>query len=102
MKYFMSKRTLPKDEDDGENKWFVSTVAGNINFDNLEEFFSKRMLESIQLVIAATIQLLTELSNNKPSMLKSVKAGAIKGLKEGAVTLAATALAVLFGVDLYN
>lgn len=75
-----------------ENKWFVTSIAGNISFESVEELFGERMQEAIDLVISTSITLWVELNKNQPDILREFSKGFLKGL---GVAVTATVLAFL-------
>jgi hypothetical protein len=72
-----------EDDDYGEKKWFVASVAGNISFENVEELFGERTAKAIGVVMNRTSELLSELQEKKPSTWTAIKKGFISGLKIG-------------------
>lgn len=84
-----------EDLDDGENKWFVASIAGNISFSSFKDLFNERMQEVTQLVLARTIQLSRELNENQPNMLNAISNGFMKGV--GTAVLAG--VASFLGID---
>jgi hypothetical protein len=72
-----------EDEDCGDIKWFVASIAGNLSFDSMEEVFSPRMMETIRLVLEQTVELITELQERKPSKLKAIGKGFWEGMLTG-------------------
>ena len=80
-----------EDPDCGEPKWFVASVAGNLNFEKPEEFFGDRTMEVTGLVLEKTNQLLTEIQEKEPSTLRAIG----KGLKVGLATLGTVVLDVI-------
>lgn len=68
-----------EDPDFCDNKWFVASIAGNISFDSIEDLMCERMNQTISVVFDKSVQLLTELQERQPSMLKAVGKGIING-----------------------
>jgi len=85
-----------EDADYGDNKWFVASVAGNISFESEDEIFGDRTMEALEVVMERTKELLTELQEREPSMLKAVGKGILAGLGLGLLSGAAQA----FGIDI--
>ena len=85
-----------EDEDDGESKWFVATVVGNISFDDAENVFTPRTQESIRLIIEKTLSLFQELATREPSMGRAIGKGILEGIGAGV----AVGIAAYFGIDL--
>jgi hypothetical protein len=69
-----------EDLDDGENKWFVASVAGNISLEDLAKEFPK-IQKVIDVVLSRSAELAQELSENKPSVLKAIEKGMVKGIR---------------------
>jgi hypothetical protein len=90
---------LLEDFDYGENKWFVASICGNLDLDDIEELFNDRAQETMMLVLGKSMELLTELQENSPSMMRAIGKGFSKGVKMGIGAVALGALAALFGVD---
>jgi len=84
-----------EDPDYGENKWFVASVAGNISFENADTLFADRTMETINVVVTKSLELMVELQEKKPNMARAFGKGVLTGL--GTVALGAVALAL--GVD---
>jgi hypothetical protein len=66
---------LLEDFDDGERKWYVASVAGNISFENAEELLGERTRAVMQVVLQKSIQLMTELNENEPSAWRAIGKG---------------------------
>jgi hypothetical protein len=86
---------LLEDFDDGERKWFLASVVGNISFENVEGLLGERTDAVMQLVAQKSVQLLTELNENEPSTLRAIGKGVAQAVGTG---LMVGLLAVL-GVD---
>lgn len=60
-----------EDPDDGEQKWVIGTVVGNLSINNTEELeyllSSDRMVEAYTLVISSSVQTVVELTTRKIS-----------------------------------
>ena len=84
-----------EDADTGEPKWFVTSVAGNLDLEREDGLFNERTAEVSQLVLAKSLELFTQLQENKPSMLRAMGRGLAAGV--GAVLLGA--VSVFFGGD---
>lgn len=69
-----------EDVDDGETKWFVASVAGNISFDSAEEVFGERTQAVIRAVLETSGRLATELNENEPSALRAIGRGLLAGI----------------------
>jgi hypothetical protein len=82
-----------EDPDDGDSKWFVASVAGNIGFDSIDDLLCANTHSKISLVIEQSITLFTELDKKRPDTLRAIG----KGLLKGAAILA---IGSLFGLDL--
>ncbi|MEN6624263.1 MAG: hypothetical protein ABFD50_22290 [Smithella sp.] len=80
-----------EDYDDGEPKWFVASVVGNIDIEDISDFVTGKSGEIAKLVIEKSLALYTELNNEKPSTMRSV----IKGLTTGI----AIGICAYFGID---
>jgi hypothetical protein len=91
---------LLEDFDDGEQKWFVASIAGNIAFESAEELFSERTKEVIQVVLARSMQLFTELQEKEPSLLRGIGKGIARGIGAAIGGVLAVGLAAFLGVDL--
>jgi hypothetical protein len=85
-----------EDADDGDTKWFMASIAGNISFESAESIFCDRTNEAMGVVWNRTITLLTELQERKPSQWRAMGKGILSGLALGALAIAADAL----GIDL--
>ena len=55
-----------KDYDNGDNKWFLASIAENIKFDNINTILCDRTIETINLVKEESMLLLSELHKKKP------------------------------------
>jgi hypothetical protein len=84
-----------EDADYGEMKWFVASVAGNISFDSEDDFFTDRTVDTIQVVMEKSMELMVELQERKPSIIRAVG----KGIMAGLSAVAVGAIAVAFGID---
>lgn len=84
-----------EDADTGEPKWFVASVAGNLNLESLDGLFNDRTAEVSQLVLSRSVELFVQLQENKPSVLRAVG----KGIAAGVGTVLLGGLAALFGGD---
>ena len=71
------------DEDCGENKQFIVTVVGNVDFDTPDDIDSEKFVNAIALVIPKAVSLFREITENKPSTWKTFFAGAKQGVFEG-------------------
>lgn len=60
------------DYDDGDQKWFLASVAGNINLDDTEQLLGDRTMEVAKKVIARTTELSNELQSRSPSAWKQI------------------------------
>jgi hypothetical protein len=60
------------DLDDGDQKWFLASVAGNIKLDNADELLGDRTMEVAMKVVARTAELLNELQTRSPSAWKQI------------------------------
>lgn len=83
-----------EDADYGDNKWFITSIAGNISFDNADELFCDRTNETIGVVLEQTVNLLKELQERKPSMLRAIGKGVLAGISLGLISGAASALGI--------
>lgn len=88
-----------EDLDDGENKWFVASVAGNISLEDPEKLFAEKTQKVIQVVLSRSAELAQELSENEPSALKALGRGIGKGLGTLIGSTVAAGVAVLLGID---
>lgn len=68
-----------EDIDTGDTKWFLASVAGNINFDSIEGLLCDRTMQVVRTVIEKTVELHNELSTKSPSKVKSFFKGFLKG-----------------------
>lgn len=82
-----------EDADTGEPKWFVASVAGNLNLESEEGLFNERTAEISQLVLTKSLELFVQLQENKPSLLRAFG----KGLAAGVGTVLLGGLAAVFG-----
>lgn len=72
------------DLDNGDLKWFVASIAGNLNLDNIDTLFdSENLKNSIQIVLEQTIKMLAELHKNKPNYFATAAKNAGKGFLLG-------------------
>jgi hypothetical protein len=85
-----------EDFDTGEPKWFLASVCGNIDLEDIASVFSDRTAETTKVVVEKSLALFVDLNENKPSLLRAVGKGVAAGV--GAVALAG--IAAIFGVDL--
>ena len=81
-----------------ENKWFVTSIAGNISFESVEKLFGERMQEALELVISTSMTLWVELNENQPNMLRELVKGFLKGL--GIATVAT--VCALLGINVHD
>ncbi len=88
-----------EDFDTGEPKWFLASVCGNLDFENIEEIFGDRTQEVTQLVIQQSLELLQELNENKPSILGAFGKGIVRTLVGGLAVTGIAAVGALFGID---
>lgn len=74
-----------QDEDYGEEKWFISTIAGNLQkSEGIEDFLNQeRIIDSMRTVIKGSLILLKELNENKPNTGKFIWKGVKKGVGIG-------------------
>lgn len=74
-----------EDFDDGEPKWFVVSVAGNLNLRSADDLFQERIVQVLSIVLDKSTTALLEIQNNKPSytgtILRGLKKGFMIGLK---------------------
>lgn len=68
-----------EDIDTGDRKWFLASVAGNINFDSLEDLLCEQTMQAVRTVIKRTGELYNELSSKSPSKTKAFFRGFLKG-----------------------
>lgn len=94
-KYSAGVLTSFEDFDDGEPKWFVTSICGNLNLENIKELFGDRAQVTAQIVCERSMDLLVELSERKPDVLKAMGRGFVKGLAVGALAT----VAAFFGED---
>lgn len=73
-----------EDFDDGELKWFVISIAGNINISSADDLFEGRTADASKTVLDKSVTMLLEIQNNKPSYLKTILRGLKKGFISGA------------------
>ncbi len=85
-----------EDFDTGEPKWFLASICGNIDLEDMDSLFSERTAEATRVVVEKSLALFVDLNENKPSLLRAVGKGVAAGI--GAVALAG--IAAVFGVDL--
>lgn len=88
-----------EDADYAEMKWFVASVVGNISFDSKEDFFTDQTVSTIQTVMSKSMELMVELQENKPSLVRAIGKGVMSGL--GAFALGAIAAALGIDTDGY-
>lgn len=69
-----------EDLDDGENKWFVASISGNHNFNDIDDVLNESTQETVKLVIECSMQLATEMQNNKPSVFRAMGRGMAQGV----------------------
>lgn len=67
------------DIDTGDHKWFIASVAGNLNFNSLEDLICDQTTQAVDTVISKTLELYNELSTKSPSKIKAFLKGFIKG-----------------------
>jgi hypothetical protein len=85
-----------EDFDCGETKWFVASVSGNLDLEDLEKLFNDRTQQTSHLVLEKSLDLLTELNENRPSLGRAIVRGIAKGIGAGVIA----AIAGAFGIDL--
>lgn len=68
-----------EDIDTGGPKWFIASIAGNLNFDSIEDLLCDQTKQTVDTVIAKTIELYKELSTKSPSKTKAFLRGFLKG-----------------------
>ena len=75
-----------EDFDDGSIKWFVVSIAGNLDIRSPEDLFEGRAKEAAETVLSKSIAVLTELNENKfrygGTMWRGFKKGLLRGFKE--------------------
>lgn len=69
-----------EDPDTGEPKWFVASVAGNLDLTDPADFFSERSQRAMRLVTEKSMELFAHLNENRPSILRSIGRGIAQGL----------------------
>lgn len=84
-----------EDFDDGERKWYCTSIAGNISFENAEKVLSERTNAVLQVVLSKSVQLLTELNENQPSVLREIG----KGVGGAIAATLALGVATFLGID---
>ncbi len=85
-----------EDFDDGESKWYIASIAGNLDFDNIDDLLGDRTQKVSQLVILKSAELLTEMSENRPSIGRAIVKGITRGVGKGLLM----AIGAAVGVDL--
>lgn len=98
-KYSNGALIILEDNDNGDKKWFVSAIAGNIDFDSMEGVFTPRMLESIGLVLSVSQKLVIELSDNKPNHIRHGAKNLVKNAGKVVVGVGLATLCTYFGID---
>lgn len=68
-----------EDLDNGDHKWFLASIAGNINFESFDNLFCDRTISTITTVKEKSIILLNELQTKKPNSIKHIGKGLFKG-----------------------
>lgn len=68
-----------EDIDTGDPKWFIASIAGNLNFDSIEDLLCDQTKLAVDTVIAKTVELYKELSTKSPSKTKAFLKGFLKG-----------------------
>ncbi len=68
-----------EDIDTGDNKWFLTSIAGNLNFDSIEDLLCEQTMQAVRTVIEKTGELYDELSSKSPSKTKAFFKGFLKG-----------------------
>ena len=84
-----------EDPDDGDTKWYVGTVVGNLSLDDSDGIFTPRMQQGISLVINRSGELLQEMQERQPNWTT----GLWKGIKKGMLASAALAVGAMLGID---
>ena len=64
-----------EDLDDGESKWFVASISGNHNLNDMDDVLNERTQETVELVIECSKQLVEELQDKQPSVLRAMGRG---------------------------
>jgi hypothetical protein len=80
-----------EDPDDGETKWFVASIAGNLRLDSPDDLMSEPVMKVVQVVLERTMQLHKELMERAPDQGKMF-GRAVKGALGAAVLGALAAL----------
>jgi hypothetical protein len=83
-----------KDMDNGETKWFISSAVDSIDSNLLDSLFMAQIIQTIAIVVGKSMEIFIELQEHKPSRVRT---------RDHAIslsTLALTAIAGIFGVDL--
>ena len=68
-----------EDIDTGDHKWFIASIAGNLNFDSIEDLLCDQTKQAVDTVITKTVELYNELSTKSPSKTKAFLKGFLKG-----------------------
>lgn len=76
-----------EDADDGETKWFVASVLGNIDMSNLEEVFGDQGMRVAGKVMETTLEMMQELNEKEIDKVRaygrSILSGVLSGIKSG-------------------
>ena len=68
-----------EDFDTGDLKWFLASIAGNLDLEDIESLVSERTQETIGLVLKKSIEVFQELTEKKPSTIRQVAKGFSRG-----------------------
>lgn len=68
-RYSQGALIVLEDPDCGEKKWFVASVAGNLDLGSLDGLFTEETQEVARLVIECSTALMGELQENQPSLI---------------------------------
>jgi len=83
-----------EDFDTGDPKWFLASVAGNLDLEDIESIAGERTQETVGLVLNKSIELFQELNEKKPSMFRQIAKEFSRGFFE---TLGSILLDVVVG-----
>ncbi len=83
-----------EDFDTGDHKWFLASVAGNLDFEDIESITGERTQETIGLVLKKSIEVFQELTEKKPSAISQIAKGFRRGFFD---TLGSLLLDVVVG-----
>lgn len=75
-----------RDLDDGETKWFLSARINDIDLNTAEELFCEKTIDAIEELLKTIVQLIKEVSGNRPSLFPKYAKKAFRRYVTGMLT----------------